>query len=143
MSSSPAFFYDDAQFRGWFSAFANTSTYPKSLLQECFDAAGFYIANSQFGPLARAKTTLWCLYLMTAHLAQIMTAAIAGQTTGTVVGATIDKITVQLQQFQYPNQWELWLSSTLYGQQLLALLQVQSVGGFSVPAGSGRAGFRW
>ena len=143
MAASPAYSYNDSQFRGWFTAFTDTTIYPVGLLQECFNAAGYYVSNSTFGPLYCANATLWCLYLLTAHLALIMTQAAAGEGGGVVVGATIDKITVDLQQFQYPNQWQLWLAETPYGKQLLALLQVQAVGGFSIPGGLGRAGFSY
>jgi hypothetical protein len=140
---SPAFSYNDAQFRAMFPAFANSTTYPESVLQLYFNTAGLIIANSNFAPLARACATLTCLYLVTAHLAQIGQQIAQGQTSGVVVGASIDKISVELQQFQFPNQWQLWLSGTEYGKQLLAILQAQSVGGFSVPGGPGRVGFRW
>jgi len=143
MVTSPAFAYNDTQFRGWFPAFADDTAYPEPMLLQCFTTAGYYIANNNFGPLYRIGATLWALYLMTAHLAQVMTQAAAGQSGGVVVGATIDKITVTLQQFQFPNQWQLWLSETPYGKQLLAMFQVQSVGGYSIPAGPGRAGFRF
>ncbi len=139
---SPAFSYNDAQFRAMFPAFANSATYPESVLQLYFNTAGLIIANSNFGPLARACATLTCLYLATAHLAQIGQQIAAGQTSGVVVGASIDKISVELQQFEFPNQWQLWLSGTEYGKQLLAILQAQSVGGFSTVGGLGRAGFR-
>lgn len=141
MTTSPYFVYNDAQFRAAFPAFASTTTYPAALLQLYFDRAGFYVANSNYGLLFRIGATLHCLYLLTAHLAQIGQQISLGQTSGIVVSATIEKITVEIQQFQYPNQWQIWLASTEYGKQLLALLQVQSVGGFYVPGSIGRAGF--
>ena len=136
-----AYSYNDAQFRAAFPAFANTTTYPESVLQMYFDTAGFYVANSNYGPLACAGATLQALYLVTAHLAQIGQQISQGQTSGIVVAATIDKINVTTQQFEYPNQWQFWLGSTEYGKQLLAMLQVQSVGGYYIPGSLGRAGF--
>jgi uncharacterized protein DUF4054 len=143
MAQTPFFSYNDAMFRTSFPQFAEAMTYPAPTIQAYFDAAGLYIANSNFGPLYRAGATLPALNLMTAHLLAIGNTIAAGQQSGTVVGATIDKISVQLQQFQFPNQWSLWLNGTEYGKQLLALLQVQSIGGFYSVGGPGRAGFRW
>lgn len=143
MGCAPAFAFNDLQFREQFSAFANVLEYPTPTLQAYYDTAGLIVANNNYGPLARAGATQPCLYLLTAHLAQIGAQLNAGQQGGIVVQATIDKINVTLQEFQYPNQFQFWLASTPYGAQLLAILQVQSVGGFSFPAGPGRAGFRF
>ena len=140
---SPAYFYNDAQFRTQFPAFSNATTYPQATLQQYFNTAGLIVANNNYGPLQCAGATLTCLYLLTAHLAQIGTQIAAGQQGGIVVQAAIDKINITLQEFQYPNQWQFWLASTPYGAQLLAILQAQSIGGFSFPAGLGRAGFRY
>ena len=141
MGDTPAFFYNDAAFRIQFPAFADAVAYPEPTLQAYFTAAGMYVANSNYGPLGRVCATSQALNLMTAHLAQIANQIAAGTDSGITVQATVDRITTSIQQLQYPNQWQYWLSSTEYGKQLLALLQVQSVGGFYVPGGSGRGGF--
>lgn len=138
----PAYFYNDTQFRTAFPAFADPTAYPQSTLSMYFDTSGLYVANSNFGFLAAAGATLHCLYLLTAHLAQLGTQIAAGNSGGVIINATIDKITVGLQEAVLHNQWQYWLQSTPYGMQLLALLQVQSVGGFYVPGGIGRSGFR-
>ena len=134
--------YNDAQFRLMYPAFANQTTYPLATLQLYFGVAETYIATSSFGPLAQGNATLLCLYLMMAHLLQISNQIASGQTSGITVSATIDKISIATQQFQYPNQWQFWLSSTEYGKQLLALLQIKSAGGFYIPGSIGRAGIR-
>jgi hypothetical protein len=69
---------------------------------------------------------------MTAHLAAISVLIAAGQIPGLVQNATIDKITVGLTPPPIPNQFQWWLNITPYGQQLLAMLQVNSVGGFYI-----------
>ena len=140
--ATPTYTYDDATFRSLFPAFSNATTYPEATLQMYFTTAGLYTTN---GPdfLVTAGTNLQLLYLMTAHLAQIGSLIAAGQSSGITVSATIDKISTTIQQFQYPNQWQLWLASTEYGKQMLALLQVQSIGGFYSVGGLGRNGFRW
>jgi hypothetical protein len=142
MSCPPAFSYNDTAFRMQFPEFANMTTYPEATLQQYFNTAGLYVSNSNFGPLAWAGATLQCLYLLTAHLAYLSTQIMNGQTPGVTVQASIDKISVGLQEAALKNQWQYWLQSTPYGQQLLALLQVQSIGGFSTVGGPGRAGFR-
>jgi hypothetical protein len=136
-----AFNYNDQAFRTQFTAFANAQTYPEPTLAAYYMAAGYYIENSNYGPLACSGATPFALNLMTAHLAQLGSQIVDGTGSGVVVAAAIDKINVTIQEFQYPNQWQYWLASTEYGKQLLALLQVQSVGGFYVPGGPGRAGF--
>lgn len=142
MAPTPAFSYNDNQFRCLFPAFVNATTYPECNLSMYYDTAGLFVANTNFGFLSAAGATQQCLYLLTAHLAKIGSDTAEGEDTGITVAATIDKISVTMQQFQYPNQWQFWLGSTPYGRQLLALLQVKSVGGFYVPGGAGRLGFR-
>ena len=141
MTCPPAYFYNDTQFRAQFPAFANTTTYPEATLQAYYTAAGSYVANTAYGFLASSGATPLALNLLTAHLVQIGYTAIAGQTTGVLVTAGIDKVNIGLQQAVLKNQWQYWLQSTPYGQQLLALLQVQSAGGLYTPGGLGRAGF--
>lgn len=143
MTTRPSFSYNDSQFRSLYPAFANQTAYPAVNVQVYFDTAGLYITNSTYGPLAQAGATLLCLYLMTAHILQLANQIATGQDSGITISATIDKISTVIQQFQYQNQWAYWLSSTEYGKQLYALLQVQSVGGYFIPGGIGRAGFRY
>ena len=141
--NQPAFSYNDAQFRSQFPAFANTTTYPQTTLQQYFTTAGLYIANTNYGFLAQAGASLTGLYLLTAHLAQLATLIASGQTPSIVSASGIDKISVTLEPPPLQNQYQWWLSTTPYGAQLLALLQAQSVGGFYQPGGLGRAGFNY
>lgn len=141
MSQTPAYPYDDILFRKQFVQFAEAVSYPACFIEMYYEEAGEYIANSNFGPLAKCGGTRLALNLMTAHLLAVGASINAGQSSAPVVQATIDKISVTTQQFTYPNQWQFWLGSTEYGKQLLALLQARSVGGFYVPGGAGRAGF--
>jgi hypothetical protein len=136
------FAYNDASFRALFPAFANTTTFPASLLQQNFNTAGLYTQNSP-DFLVTVGTNIQLLNLMTAHLTQMGIQIAANQASGVLIQAAIDKINITYQETVLNNQWQQWLASTEYGKQLLALLQVQSVGGFTVPGGPGRAGFRW
>lgn len=133
--------FSASTFREMFPAFANSGTFSDSLLQMYYDTAGLYTQNSP-DYLVTVGTNQHSLYLMTAHLVQLGQQIGAGQASGITIEATIDKISTSIQQFQYKNQWQMWLASTEYGKQLLALLQLQSVGGFYSQGGFGRQGFK-
>lgn len=139
--------FDPTAFRAQFPQFQNTSTFPDSTLQVYFATAGLYINNQAGGSYCGGLTTaqkIQALYLMTAHLAALSVLILSGQTPGILTGATIDKISVTIEPPPAPNQWQYWLQTTPYGQQLLALLQVASVGGLYITTGApGRAGFRF
>lgn len=142
MNGAPSFAFNEKLFRAQIPAFAENTVYPTPVVQMYFDAAGTYIANNKSGPLARAGATLLALNLMTAHLMQIGAETAQGMESGVTVSSTVDKVSNTLQQAVLTNQWQLFLASTQYGKQLLALLQVKSVGGFSVTGGGpGRSGF--
>lgn len=138
---TPAYSFDPTAFVAMFPAFATTPN--TTVLGMLWDQAGQYIDNAKrnCGP-GLACTTPLALNLMTAHLAQLFNQAAAGIDSGILTSATIDKITTTIMPPPVANQWQYWLASTPYGAQLLALLQVKSVGGFYVPGGPGRAGFR-
>jgi hypothetical protein len=137
--------FNDTAFREQFAAFASTTQYTPSTLQAYWDTATAYVSNRSggcyTGGLSLAQQTL-ALNLMTAHLVFLANAIATGNTPGVTVGATVDKVSVTLQPPPAPNQWQYWLNQSAYGQQLLALLQVASAGGFYAASGvPGRAGF--
>lgn len=139
--------FNSAAFRALFPAFANTVTYPDIQVQVYWDTASAYVSNRTggcyTGGMTLAQQTL-ALNQMTAHLVCLSALIASGNTPGITVGATIDKISVTLEPPPAPNQWQYWLQTTPYGQQLLALLQVASVGGFYASSGvPGRAGFQF
>ena len=115
-------------FRALYPAFAATPP-TDATLQAYWDAATCYISNKNCGSL-RGNCRQQALNLMTAHLAALSVIIAAGQTPGQVQSSTIDKISVTLTPPVQDNQWQWWLGTTPYGQQLLALLQVRSAGGF-------------
>lgn len=137
MVAVPLFTFNVAAFRVQFPQFANPTVFPDITLQAYWDTASQYIANQSqegfCGGMTDAQLLL-ALNLMTAHLAalSVIMANGSGQTPGLVQSATIDKVTVSLTPPPVTDQFQWWLSLTPYGQQLLALLQVQSVGGFYV-----------
>lgn len=137
--------YNDATFRALFPAFSNAGTYPTPLIQLMWDNATAYISDVNggcyVGGFSLAQQTL-ALNQMTAHLLYLNTQIVAGNMGGIVTGATIDKVSVTLEPPPEVNQWQWWLNQSPYGQQVLALLQAVSVGGFFVSTNMpARAGF--
>jgi hypothetical protein len=139
--------YNDSAFRALFPAYANTVFYTATTLQAWWDTATAYVSNCNggcyTGGMTLAQQTL-ALNQMTAHLVYLNNLIAAGSTPGVTVAATVDKVSVTLEPPPAPNQWQYWLQTSPYGQQLLALLQVASVGGIYAASGvPGRAGFRF
>lgn len=144
MTQTPYFTFNVTDFREQFPQFAATPP-TDATLQSYFNTAGSYIENSNYGFLANLDRAL-ALNLMTAHIAAMMAiiaaAGAAGATVGVVTGATIDDVAVTLEPPPAKNGWQYWLAQTPYGQQLWALLTVQSAGGWFVGGAPTRAGFR-
>lgn len=131
--------FDLNAFRAAFPAFAPL---PSSTVSLYWDFATDFISDQipQCGVATKIQTRF--INLMTAHLLAINAQVAAGDTPGITIGATIDKVSVTIQPPPERNQWQYWLNQTPYGQQLLALLQVQSAGGFYVGGSPVTAGFR-
>ena len=134
--------FDVTAFRLLFPAFADPTVYPDARLQMYWDMAISYISDvANYGWLQGLDRQL-ALNLLTAHLAAISDIILAGQVPNLMQTATIDKVSVGLTPPPIPNQWQWWLNQTGYGQQLLALLQAKSVGGFYVGGLPERSAFR-
>ena len=130
-----------AQFRTYFTAFANTTTYPDAAVEMNLDTAQMYISSDDYGKLAGTSRE-YAIYLMTAHLFAISDLIASGQTPGQVASSSIDKISVSLTPPPNKNHLHWWLSTTPYGAQLVSLLMVRAAGGFSVGGYAERANFR-
>lgn len=135
--------YTDADFRLQFPYFASTVTYPQATLQRNFDTGTNYVSAYNYGFLNDAARQT-ALYMMTAHLTMLndMLIANAGAPSQMVTRAKIDQIEVTLQPPPEKNQFQWWLNLTQFGQQLLALLQIKSAGGWAVGGLPERRGFR-
>ena len=139
--------FDIAAFRALFPAFADATKYPDATLQAFWDTGARFITNQYGGDwcgnqgLTLAQQTL-ALQYMAAHIVATMTAATAGDTPGFVTSASIDKVSVTNLAPPNPDQWSFWLNGTPYGTALLALLDVNSVGGFFYGAFPVAAAFR-
>lgn len=125
--------FNASTFRAMFPVFKDTTVYPDAVLQIYWDTATAYVSNQTGGcyvyALKLAQQTL-ALNLMAAHIAALNSIIATGQSPGIVTGATIDKVSVQMEPPPSSNNWQFWLNQTPYGQQLLALLKMASVGGF-------------
>jgi len=133
--------FDVVLFRAAYPAFSDSTTYPDSLLQMYWDTGTCYISDENYGWLQDACRQL-ALNLMTAHLTYLSTLINVGKSGTIKQSATIDKVTVT---YVPPpindSEFDWWLNTSPYGQQLLSLLQVQSVGGFYVGGSPERAAF--
>jgi hypothetical protein len=133
------FNYD--QFIALCPAYSDPVKYPEAILQAFWDSATNYISNkSTFGVLVEEKRQ-YALNLMTAHLVYISGLIASGTVPYLMQNSTIDKITVGLTPPELKNQFQWWLSVSPYGQQLLALLQILSVGGFYIGGTGPRLAF--
>lgn len=143
----PCINYNDTAFRALFPAYANMTTYPQATIQMYWNSAILYINNRYggcyFGGMNLAQQ-MQAINLMTAHLLYLAGLIAGGQVPAIITNATIDKITVGIEPPPVKNQWQYWLQTTPYGQQLMALLQVVGVGGLYISSSPpGRAGFQF
>lgn len=139
MSYGPIIILDIPLFRERFPQFADTVAYPDAALNVNWIIGCQYISSTNWGDLVDGGREL-ALQLMLAHLLALDVILKAGGSytgqAGIVTQATIDKVTVALAVPPYgTDNWRYWLNLTPYGQQLLALLSAQAVGGFFFPGG--------
>jgi hypothetical protein len=140
--------YDDALFRAQFPEFADTTKYPEALLSGYWDMAANFISpvDCPFNILNGGALAL-ALNYMTAQLLTLGQQALANATPGSdqggfIVSAKIGEIIIAKLPPPAANTWQWWLGQTPYGQALLAMLQVLSVGGLSIGGLPERQSFR-
>lgn len=138
---------DIAKFRATFPAFADETKYPDARISAQWDMAVAYLGAAD-GCLLNGEAKEAALYLLTAHLLYLsdLVAGGAGSSTGggggAIIGATVDKVSVQLAPPPFNDGWEWWLGQSPYGAQLWALLRMKSAGGFYVGGLPERDAFR-
>ena len=120
--------FDLPYFRTAYPEFGNGAVFTDARLQRNWDSATLYITNINWGWI-RNRARKHALNLMTAHITQLQVIRSEGEVAGIVTDAEVDKVKVQLEPPPLPNQFQWWLGTTGYGQDLLALLQAKSVGG--------------
>ena len=122
--------FDYTLFAEQVPAYSNIVTYPEATLQAYWDTAIFYVSDSANCGSLTCDARQYAINLMVAHLVYIAGLIASGQVPGLMQSSTIDKISVTLTPPVIQNQWQWWMSLSPYGQQLLALLQTKSVGGY-------------
>ena len=120
--------FNVTQFRLEFPEFASATTYPTPTLQQYWNTAILYISNQNAGVM-QGDSRQYALDLMTAHLTKLSGLILAGQTPQIINSSTVGSVSVSLTPPPFKTSWTWWLSTTPYGLQLIALLEVNSVGG--------------
>jgi hypothetical protein len=134
--------FDVTIFRAQCPAYANPAEFPDIMLQAFWDAATYYVSDiGNFGSL-QGDARRYALNLMTAHLLYISQLTAQGQVPYVLSASTIDKVQVSTVQVPLKNQWGWWMMISPYGQELWALLQVRSVGGFYIGGTPTKSAFR-
>jgi hypothetical protein len=131
---------DIQRFRSLFPAMADAVTFPNTLIEAQWMQAQCFISP---GKTLRGHCYENALYLMTAHLTWSNHMISLGQTTaGVVTGATISKVSVSITPPPARSAWQFWLSTTPYGLQLWALLNIKAAGGAYIGGLPERTAFR-
>ena len=127
-----------ADFRAQFPAYQSATTYPNSTIQMYFDMAAEYISTNNTGNM-KDGARLLALYLMTAHIIFLADLVKSGTVQGGVLtSASQGSVSAGFAPPPVKNQLDYYLSRSVYGQQLLGLLQVKKAFG-SYIGGSGTA----
>ena len=134
--------YNDALFRAQCPMYASTAQYPEPTLQAFWNSATYYMSNvGNFGSL-QGDARQYGLNLMLAHLVYISGLIAQGQVPYVLGASTIDKVSITAVPPPLKNQWGWWMQVSPYGQELWALLQANSVGGFYVGGSPTLSAFR-
>ena len=102
---------------------------------------GWYAQATNYVLMAGAPVQL-ALNLMTAHLAKSFTLISQGKMNVVMTSAGEGPVNISMEPPPAKTMWQWWLATTPYGQQLLALLDVQSAGGYYFGGSCERQGFR-
>lgn len=141
MITTPIIPFDYAVFCLEIPLYSNPTDYPESEIQNYWNTAIFYVSNQNFCGSVQSDKRQYAINLMTAHLIYLAGLAAEGQVPGLMVNASIDKVSVGLIAPPFKNLWQWNLSLSPYGQLLLALLSVNSVGGYYIGGAPVLSGF--
>jgi len=132
---------DIASFRVNFPAYASEIVYPDMLLNSQYALGKCYLADNDCTLPEACRE--YALQLMLAHLLYIRDLISSGQPVRVVTSATEGSVSVSLSEPPLSDgSWGYWLNTSPYGPEILAMLDVQSVGGFYVGGSYERKGFR-
>jgi len=110
-------------------------------LQSWWDMATATMTSTD-GLLLHGESLQLALTLMTAHLAWLFTRKYPTGATGQVSIATEGSVSISMAIPPYRNGWQFWLTQSPFGNQLWALLMIQSAGGLYVGGSPERSAFR-
>lgn len=135
-----------------FVLYSDSTYYPESILQTYWNIALNYASPVDFGDINGTQRQ-YAIQLMMSHIIFLTNLINTGYGFGNGTGgspgtipyqlesATIDKVNVTVTPQPNPNEFEWWLGTSPFGQQLLAMLQTQTVGGHYIGGSNLRAGF--
>lgn len=127
---------------------AQKMNFQDSLVDVMIEVAGNYIdPRDHFCRMLSGKSLEYALCLMAAHLLALQKSREAEDNPGDAQGgfvqsASIGDVSVTKATIPTRDAWDWWLAQTPYGQSLLALLSVVSVGGTSVGGLAENSAFR-
>ena len=134
--------FNPASFREQFPAFADSVRFPDSVLSRCFTQSTCYI-NNETNRCINAQCLELLLYSFTAHICLINSNVQQDKTNGIVTSASVGGVSVGLAPPPFgSDQWSWWINTTPYGQQVEALLDGLSAGGFYFGGRCERGAFR-
>ena len=131
---------DIAAFRANFPLYADDALYPDALLLAQYEIGKCYIADNDC--TMGEKCREYALQSMLAHLLYIRDQVNSGNNVGVITQASEGDVSVSLATPAVNDEWHYWFNSSPFGRELVALLGVQSVGGFYAGGLPERAAFR-
>ncbi len=131
---------DIQTFRANFPLYADETTYPDILLNAQYEIGKCYIADNNCTMAESCRE--YALQAMLAHLLYIRDQVNSGNNVGVITSASEGEVSVSLATPVVDDEWHYWFNSSPYGRELIALLDVQSVGGFYVGGSPERRAFR-
>ncbi len=127
-------------FRATFPLYADEVTYPDVLLNAQYEIGKYYIADNDCTMVENCRE--YALQAMLAHLLYIRDQVNSGNNVGVITSASEGEVSVSLATPVVDDEWHYWFNSSPFGRELIALLEVQSVGGFYVGGNPERRAFR-
>lgn len=127
-------------FRVNFPLYADEAKYTDALLNAQYVIGKCYIADNECTMDDNCRE--YALQSMLAHLLYIRDQVNAGNNVGVITAASEGDVSVSLATPLVDDEWHYWFSSSPFGRELVALLGVQSVGGFYAGGNNEREAFR-
>ena len=130
---------DIALFRAQCPEYGDFTKYPDALITAYWNNAILLADNTDYG-MVMGGSRAFMINLVAAHLLSLSAAITKGRQGGFVSSSSVDKVSTTKVAPPTPDMFHWWLGQTPRGQELLALLQLSTVGGFGVgglPEGDG------